>query len=136
VKRMNNGILADTCIWIEFFRSHTAIGDILETFIKENTVWVCGCILFELIQGIKLETEKNKILSALSNLNYIEMSKYLWQRSGELSTLLKKKGLNIPFSDIMIATIAMEHNLQIFTLDKHFDSIPKVKMYPVTLNSK
>lgn len=136
MKKMNDGILADTCIWIEFFRSHTAIGDILITFIKEKNVWVCGCILFELIQGIKIETEKNKILAALSDLNYIEMSKYLWQKAGELSALLKKKGLNIPFSDIIIATIALEYNLQIFTLDKHFDSIPKAKVYTLNLDSE
>jgi predicted nucleic acid-binding protein len=29
----------------------------------------------------------------------------------------------------VIATIAIEHNLQIFTLDKHFKQIPGVKIY-------
>lgn len=129
MKKISNGILADTCIWIEFFRSRSAIGGVLETFIKENRVWICGCILSELIQGIQSETEKNRIVEALSDLNYIEMSKHLWQSSGEISAFIKKKGFSIPLSDIMIAAIAIEYNLHIFTLDKHFDSIPNVKIY-------
>jgi predicted nucleic acid-binding protein len=46
------------------------------------------------------------------------------------------EGFTIPFSDIIIATIAFEYNFQIFTLDKHFDSIPNIKVYPLIPNSK
>lgn len=62
------------------------------------------------------------------NLNYIEMSENLWIKAGELSALLKKKGAAIPLSDIFIAAIAIENNLQVFTLDKHFEQIPDVKV--------
>jgi len=57
------------------------------------------------------------------------MTPLLWQKAGELSAFLKKEGKNLPLSDIFIAALAIEHNLQIFTLDKHFEQIPGVKMY-------
>jgi predicted nucleic acid-binding protein len=66
---------------------------------------------------------------ALSDLEYAEMTRHLWQKTGELSASLKQKGLNLPLSDILIAAVAIEHNLAVFTLDKHFAQIPGVKLY-------
>ena len=94
---MKNRILVDTTIWIEFFRVRSKIGDRLETLLKENAVWICGIVLFEVLQGIKSEGEKNNILSILASLPYIEMTKELWQSAAELSMLVKKSGVNLPF---------------------------------------
>ncbi|OGP30622.1 MAG: hypothetical protein A2067_03380, partial [Deltaproteobacteria bacterium GWB2_42_7] len=111
------------------FKPQSAVGKKLETLIMKNSVWVCGVVLFELVQGVRTEDEKTKVLDALSNLSYVEMTKDLWQKAEEPSASVKKKGLNLPLSDIFIAALAIEHNLQIFTLDKHFEQIPTVKIY-------
>src|SRR3990172_5613050 len=113
----------------EFIEPQSAVGKKLETLIMKNSVWICGVVLFELVQGVRTEDEKAKVLDALSNLSYAEMTKDLWQKAGELSASVKKKGLNLPLSDIFIAALAIEHNLKIFTLDKHFEQIPTVKIY-------
>jgi len=42
---------------------------------------------------------------------------------------LRKKGIVIPLSDILIAAISLEYDLSIFTLDKHFDDIPGITIY-------
>jgi len=125
----NSTILADTSVWIEFFKSQSGIGKKLEGLIIENSVCVCGTVLFELVQGVRSEDEKAMILDVLSDMEYLEMTKRLWEKAGTLSASLKKKGLNLPLSDIFIAVIAIEHNLQIFTLDKHFGQIPGAKIY-------
>ena len=129
--RGNNGILADTSIWIDFFKPASEIGNRLEAIIMENSVWVSGIVILELVQGVRSEEEKTKILETLSSLKYAEMTKSLWQKSGELSSALRKKGVTIPLSDIILAAISIEYNLQIFTIDKHFKDIPGVKLYPV-----
>jgi predicted nucleic acid-binding protein len=128
---MDNSILVDTSVWIDFFKPHSEIGDRVEALIIENLVWICGIVLFELQQGVKSETEKSEILDTLSNLQYVEMTKPLWQSAADLSLSLKKRGLNLPLSDIFIAAIAIEHNLQLFTLDKHFNKIPDVRIYKI-----
>ncbi len=125
----NSAILADTSVWIEFFKAQSNIGKKLEDLIMKNSVCVCGTVLFELVQGVRSEDEKARILDALSDMEYLEMTKCLWEKAGTLSASLKKKGLNLPLSDIFIAAIAIEHNLQIFTLDKHFEQIPGAKIY-------
>jgi tRNA(fMet)-specific endonuclease VapC len=124
-----SGILADTSIWIEFFKQRSGTGDELEALILENAVWTCGVVLFELVQGVKSEDEKSRILSTLSHLKYAEMSKSLWHKAGDLSASLRKQGLTIPLSDVLIAVIALEHNLSLFTLDSHFKDVAGVKLH-------
>ena len=119
----------DTTIWIEFFRARSKIGDRLEILLTENAVWTCGVVLFEVLQGIKSEGEKNKILAVLASLPYVEMTNKLWRSAAELSILLKKNGVNLPLSDIFIAAIAVENDLSIYTLDNHFSQIPDLKLY-------
>jgi len=87
-------------------------------------------VMFEVLQGIKSEGEKNKILGILASLPYVEMTQKLWQSAAELSILVKKNGMNVPLSDIFIAAIATENDLSIYTLDKHFSQIPNLKIYP------
>ena len=86
-------------------------------------------MLFEVLKGIRLEEEKSKILSIFEILPYAEMTKSLWRKASDLSVDLRKKGLNLPNSDIFIATIALEQNLYVLTLDKHFNQIPDLKLY-------
>ena len=126
---MKNRILVDTSIWIEFFRPKSELGRLVEIFLAEDAVCTCGIVMFEVLKGIKSGDEKSKILSIFEILPYAEMTKNLWQRASELSVHLGKKGLNLPNSDIFIATIALEHNLYIFTLDRHFKQIPNVNLY-------
>lgn len=123
------GILADTTVWIEFFRARSKTGDRLESLIKEGSVWLCGAVLFEILQGVRTEEEKSSVLETLSDLPYIEMSQSLWQKASEISASLRRNGLNLPLSDILIAAVAIRNNFSVFTLDKHFEQIPEVKSY-------
>lgn len=85
--------------------------------------------MFEVLQGIRSDGEKSKILSILATLPYVEMTKKLWQSAAELSVLVKKNGMNLPLSDIFIAAIAIKNDLSIYTLDNHFTQVPNLKLY-------
>lgn len=126
---MKNRILVDTTIWIDFFRPRSKTGDQLEILLKENAVWTCGIVIFEILQGIKSMEEKNRILDLLGSLPYVEMTKELWKKSADLSFSLKRDGVTLPLSDIFIATIALENEFFLYTTDKHFSQIPNLKLY-------
>lgn len=124
----NNGILADTGVWIDFFRGGEGAGAHLGALIASTPVWVCGVVIYELLQGVRFPGEKDKIRNALAGLPYVEMSPSVWERAAGISADLKKGGLTLPLSDIIIAASALEHDLSIFTLDKHFEQVPGVKL--------
>ncbi|RZV37875.1 MAG: PIN domain nuclease [Candidatus Acidulodesulfobacterium acidiphilum] len=124
-------VLVDTSVWIEFFKANSSVSNNLELLLIEDSVEICGVVLFELLQGIKSESEKLKIKDILLNLPYVEINKNMWQKSAEISLNIKKKGYTIPFSDILIGTLAIENNFSVFTLDKHFELIPELALYKI-----
>ncbi len=127
----NRGVLPDTCAWIEYFKpGASTLKQTLERLLLDDDVFVCGPVLYELAQGLKSDKEKSAVMEALNSLEYIETSQYLWIKAGELSLSLRKEGKTLPFSDILIAAIAIENNLSILTVDKHFEEIKGVKIYP------
>lgn len=129
---LKNRILVDTCVWIEFFnKPGSKIGNELEGLLIEDSVFTCGVILYELLQGIKTKNDKEKILDIFLNLPYIEYDKNVWIVAGEISLSLRKKGFNIPFSDILISAIALKNELKIFTIDHHFENIENINLYKI-----
>jgi predicted nucleic acid-binding protein len=129
LKKGSKGVLVDTCIWIDFFRGDSDTGNILESLLQKDVVYTAGPILFELMQGIKSDREKANIISEVGGLHYREMTQALWLKAGELSSTLRSTGSLIPISDILIAVLAMEHNVQVFTVDKHFERIPGIDLF-------
>jgi predicted nucleic acid-binding protein len=126
----SKGILADTCAWIDYFRpGGSGLGRVLDQALSNEKVFACGMVLYELTQGIKSEAEKTKILSALEALPYLEVNKDLWKKTGRLSSTLRQQGKTLPFSDLLIATLALENNLAVLTRDDHFKSIPRLVLH-------
>jgi predicted nucleic acid-binding protein len=123
----NKGILPDTCAWIDYLRpGGSALGQLMERAIASDSVYACGPVLCELLQGARSEKEKASLTSALGALPYLEMTEGLWIKAGQLSAVLRKTGKTIPLSDILIATLAIEHSLAVMTVDEHFRLIPGV----------
>jgi predicted nucleic acid-binding protein len=122
-------ILPDTCAWIDFLRGRqTPLAMVLEKALPGGRVLTCGVVLFELLQGIKNPREESLVLNALLALPHLEMTRDLWIKSGKLSSRLRTKGHILPLSDIIIATFALEHNCTILTIDRHFKSVPGLKI--------
>ncbi len=122
---MANSLLPDTCAWIDFFNARpTRLAEKLEERLIQGEVATCGVVLFELIQGIRSVREETLVLNAFQALPHLELTAGVWVRAGRLSFSLRKKGRTLPLSDIMIATLALEHKLSVLTMDRHFDVIP------------
>ena len=121
----NNGILPDTCAWIDYFRPGVApLGQALDQALSTEIIYVCGPVLYELFQGAKSEKERALLTSAFGALPYLEMNEALWIKAGQLSADTRKAGKTVPFSDVLIAALAIEHNLAVLTMDEHFRNIP------------
>lgn len=52
-----------------------------------------------------------------------------WTDAGNLSDSLRKKGVTLPLTDIILAVTAQNNHAAIFTLDKHFSFIPGVSLF-------
>jgi predicted nucleic acid-binding protein len=122
-------VLADTCAWIDFFNARrTPQAIALEQLLLQGEVFTCGVVKYELVQGVKSPAEEKTLLHALQAVNHLEMYESLWIKAGRLSAALRKKGVTIPFSDIIIAVLALENDLTVLTVDGHFEQVAGVKV--------
>lgn len=128
---IKDGVIIDTSILINFLNGKDKDEDNVSKLIESNSAVTTGIIIAELLQGIKNLKEEHGIAGLINALPTIEMSTTLWIKAGNLSASLRKNGINLPLTDVAIATIAMEYKFSLFTNDKHFMHIPNLKLYNV-----
>jgi predicted nucleic acid-binding protein len=130
---MVNRILPDTCAWIDFFRGRPSqMAEKVEAALVQGEVVTCGVVLFELLQGIKSPGEEALVLSAFQAIPQLEMTVAIWIKAGQLSSQLRKQGQTLPLSDIIIATLALEHGCSLLTVDRHFEVVPGLTVATAT----
>ena len=120
------GSLVDSSIWIDFFRGIASIKELLTKLIARDRVFTAGPVLFELLQGIRSPEEREQVKEALLSVNFLEITPEDWEGAALMSRELRSKGITIPMTDQLLAQLAKTHDLEIISLDPHFDQIPGI----------
>ncbi len=120
------GSLVDTGVWIDFFRGVAPIKEFLTKQIARDKVFTAGPVLFELLQGIRSSEEREQVKEALLSVNFLEITPEDWEGAALISRELRSKGIPIPMTDLLLAQLAKTHDLEIISLDPHFDQIPEI----------
>jgi len=130
---MNTGIIVDSCVWIEFFGKRESDFTLhLSGLLRERRVRMGGMVLAEILQRIKVPEEANLVRQSLERLPYLEMTRNVWEKAGEISASLRTKGITIPLSDLIIAALALSEDQQIFTIDPHFKEVRGLRLHNPT----
>ncbi|MDA8086997.1 MAG: PIN domain-containing protein [Nitrospiraceae bacterium] len=121
-------VLVDTSAWVEFFRNSPA-SDVMAKIIKDGRACICGVIYFELLQGIRAGEDYGKLIDMFKALKFVETTADIWIRAGNISAGLRRQGITLPMSDLLIGAAAIEHGIHVLTYDEHFSSIPGLSLY-------
>ena len=114
-------VLVDTSIWISFFKGEDS-AKILFPLLDSNRICVNDLILSELIPSLKHRRE-NQIVDMIESIERIEL-KIIWSQITEMQILNLKSGINrVGIPDLIITQNALQNNLSILSLDKHFQSM-------------
>jgi predicted nucleic acid-binding protein len=119
-------VLVDTSVWIEFFRKKEPHFSTVSELMEADAICCTGIIYAELLQGAKTEKELATIKEFAHVFDFIAETDALWEKAGELSFNLRKKGIAAGLSDCYIAVAAQSANASLLTLDKHFSAIKKL----------
>jgi len=122
-------IIVDTCIWIEYFKGCPTIKEELENLMRTHSLCLCGIVIYELFQGIKDPKEKEMVRTDFEAFPYLEMNRSTWEIAANLSLSLRNRGITIPSSDLILASLAIKNKCMVFTNDAHFDKIPDTYIY-------
>jgi predicted nucleic acid-binding protein len=122
-------VLLDTSIWIDAFRGKTPqILTITRTLLNQDRVLTCGPVIFEINRGFRPQ-ERTKILPLFDALTRLSFEEAIWGSAGDLDAALRQKGITIPPMDVLIAQVSLHYKVPLFSLDEHFHSIPKLKLF-------
>jgi predicted nucleic acid-binding protein len=95
----------------------------------ERRVIMVGMVLAEILEGIKSPKEAKTVKDALARLPYLEVTKEMWEKAGELSASLRREGRTIPLSDLVIAGAGLLADHEVFTVDPHFNEIEGIRLH-------
>ncbi len=114
-------VLVDSSAWIEAFRP---TGDLMaklaiQALLEEYEAALCSSIRLEVLGGARKE-DQQRIDRYFQVLPYFSVQEELWQRAIENAWKPRDHGVTVPWNDVLIATVAQQHDYRIYTYDKHF----------------
>jgi hypothetical protein len=114
----------DTSVWILYFReAGSRYGDLIDELIDENRVHINGVVLAELLTGATSPAELDRLSSALAGLKFVPGDRAAFHSAGRSGFTLKRKGISVPLSDVIIAADCIDHGLVLIESDRHFARI-------------
>ncbi len=121
---MRDGYLVDTSVWIDYFRDRNKIlNDFIDRLIDENKVYICGIVKAEILIGTRTQKEYDLMKNSLASISSIPTDDQIFDLTSNTGFKLRRKGITVPMSDLVIAVQCYYNNLILIENDKHFDKI-------------
>ena len=126
---MNTSIIADTSVWINFFKGVESdeVNELVRFIENDQPIYLCPTIVQEVLQGITNDRQFKEIkeyLLAFPILNYDALEMAI--SAASLYRTLRKKGITIRKSnDCLIAQYAIKYSLSVLHQDRDFDLMLK-----------
>lgn len=128
---MNDLVLVDTNAWITYFdpvsRGMPKVASEVEQLIDEERACYTEIIYLELIAGIKSEDDVHRFDRAFTAVNMKSLAEGgVWSLTQQNARKLRRAGVKFKLVDLVIASVALHYDLQLFHHDKHFPAMKKL----------
>lgn len=123
----SNLFLVDTSVWIFALRKQyiPSIKERVSRLLKDHVVLTSGMIKLEILGGAQSEKEFQRLKTRFDALDCVETNTSLWERAYALAFTLRRKGITVPYTDILIAACALTTGSTLVHADAHFDIMAK-----------
>lgn len=117
-------VLVDTNIMIDYMKRPS---EAMIKFFQSNDILLCGVVISELMHGAVSDKQLLSLQNDLSLYECLNINSSDWYLLGQFLYRLRKKGLTVPYPDVIIACIAINNEVPLWTNDAHFNSIQTVE---------
>ena len=123
----NNSFLIDTSAWLFALKKDFVpeVKNRIDLLLKNDAVVTTGIIKLEIISGARTKKEFQRLKDRFNALGIVESNESIWQKAYELGFNLRRKGVTVPHTDILIAACALQSGSIIVHADAHFDMMAK-----------
>lgn len=125
--------LVDTDILSFYFKGNALVVQRFDRYLKEfDQINISIITYYEVLAGLKFKKAEKQIHDFedfVNNNNLIHITEASVKLSGDIYASLRRQGITIGTSDILIAGIAIENALTLITNnEKHYESIQGLKI--------
>ena len=116
-------VLIDSSVWVAYFRGAGNLSTV-DLLIEEDLVATNDLILAELTPPLLVRGQR-KLITLLKNIECSPLA-LDWEGIINLQVICIRNGINkVGIPDLIIAQHAMQNDLALFSLDKHFALLSK-----------
>lgn len=122
-----SAVLIDSSVWIAAANSKNKECLQLKRMLLKNTsICVLKPIQVEVCQGARTEDEFHRLWEAFLGFDFLEITDKHWGLSAWNYFKCRKRGITVSTLDCLIATLAREHQIPLWSLDKVFHQIQPI----------
>ena len=118
--------LIDTTVWVLYFQGEKDIEDKVRSIILEDKAATTEIIILEILRGARSQKEYDQLKDDLKALHLLRLNEAIWERSHQMGFKLRKAGINVPLTDILIAAMASYYQCSLIHRDKYFPLMSKL----------
>jgi hypothetical protein len=120
-----SAVLIDSSVWINYYRPRgpRALQERVREALTRDVVVTTGIIVVEVLQGARTEEAYTVLWDDFSGLRWLEAGPGAIEAAARLGFELQQRGTPVPATDLVIASVAMEHGCRIWHRDAHFTRI-------------
>lgn len=120
-------VLIDTSVWIHALRptGNPLLREQVRHLLAEGRAATCEMIILELAGGTRTEGEYLELSEDLEALKQFPVTASVWRSAHGIAHTLQRRGLSIPATDHLIASVALSYPCRLLHRDKHFELIAR-----------
>ncbi len=123
-------VIPDTSTWIQYFRvGSSPEAAVVRSLLVSDRVMLVGVVFAELLRGARTQEQLEVLQDTLQSLPYTETDKGTWTLTGRILYSLERTGKRIPVPDALIAAIAIQNDLSVYSQDDHFNRVSELRLY-------
>jgi predicted nucleic acid-binding protein len=126
---MESAVLVDSCVFIGLLREGRDPIAELTHHIPLEQLATCGMVRLEVIRGLSQPKARRILEEFMDVMLYVPTDNRLWEQATELAWKLGRTGVTLPSGDLIIAACAQRLSAAVLTHDKHFLSIPGIRVF-------
>ncbi len=118
--------LVDSSVWLEVLPpggSASSLRARIDSLLAADAVATTGMVRLELLGGARTEAEYRRLTELLSALHFLPLPEEGWDEAAHLGFELRRRGITVPFTDLLIAAVALRGGVVLLHRDHHFDLI-------------
>lgn len=121
----NEKFLADTSVWINAIRRDGCpeVRGWLKTALLEEKIFMAPPVKAEVLSGAATGKQFENLKNDLNAIPLLGRDGEVWEYTAKLNFTLRRKGINVPMMDALIASWAIVHGCILIHHDRHYQLI-------------